>query len=180
MAESFQREVHFLQCWEVDALSRDILATFSSNGKAMVRAKATSFTTDTTYLTVQKIQILYFPAQFGQMVDLKSLKSHVSFLYSWCLVNDGLISNFRCQLFSHKNFRCQLFSHKATLGFLPSSPCLPRAVSMTLLNQLLYIFTVHFMQFSDQYNFIEYQTMSSCMTLLNQFTSYLYIFKMYI
>ena len=67
------------------------------------------------------------------MVDLKSLKSHVSFLYSWCLVNDGLISN----------FRCQLFSHKATLGFLPSSPCLPPAVSMTLLNQLLYIFTVH-------------------------------------
>ena len=104
------------------------------------------------------------------MVDLKSLKSHVNFLYSWCLVNDGLISN----------FRRQLFSHKATLGFLPSSPCAPAAVSMTLLNQLLYIFTVHFMQFSEQYNFIEYQSMSSCMTLLNQFTSYLYIFKLYI
>ena len=49
------------------------------------------------------------------MVDLKNLKSHVSFLYSWCLVNDGLISN----------FRCQLFSHKATLGFLPLLARLP-------------------------------------------------------
>ena len=57
-------ELHFLQCWEDDALSRDILATFSSNGEAMVRAKATSFTTDTTYLIVQKIQMQYFSAQF--------------------------------------------------------------------------------------------------------------------
>ena len=62
----------------------------------------------------------------GDRYDMhESLKSHVSFPYSWCLVNDGLISN----------FRCQLFSHKATLGFLPSSPCAPAAVSMTLLNQ---------------------------------------------
>ena len=39
------------QCWEAAMmlLSRDILATFSSNGGAMERPKATSFTTDTTY-----------------------------------------------------------------------------------------------------------------------------------
>ena len=59
------RELHFLQCWEFyDVLSRDILATFSSNGEAMVRAKATSFTTDTkTYLIVcrrYKYNILQF------------------------------------------------------------------------------------------------------------------------
>ena len=34
---------------------KDILATFSSNGEAMVRAKATSFTTDTTFPTACKV-----------------------------------------------------------------------------------------------------------------------------
>ena len=114
------RELHFLQCWEVyDVLSRDILATFSSNGEAMVRAKATSFTTDTkTYLIVcrrYKYNILQFNLVFSIWFwRSKSFKS-MSFLSSWCLANDGLISN----------FRCQLFSHKATLGLL-YSPLLAR------------------------------------------------------
>ena len=156
----------------------------------MVRAKATSFTTDTTYLTVQKNQILYFPVQFG--LDGWSEKSEKP-----CELPVQLVSR---QRWFNFQFPLPIVFSQSNPWLRPSQLCSPAAVSMTLLNQLLYIFTVHLLtniislniklcqaawlcsisspaafifvncifdtvQFSDQYNCIEYQSMSSC-TLL--------------